>query len=365
MARVLIDLRHLLPAPTGIGTYLAGLVRAMLERRDRPGLAFLCNHRVQTELVDGQAGTEVVHFPYPTYGMSEQAGMVRVIRRLRPEVVHFPHLGHPVGPIGTARLVLTIYDLIPEAFPEFYSASARWYRRALLFSACRRARWVTTISAFSKEDIARRLGYERDRITIVLPGRPEDGPRWLGSARSEGLLYVGNLKPHKDVPVLIEAFRLLRDRGLRIPLQLTGTLESMRRFNPHVGQVPPGVEFLGEVSGAELERLLAASRLLVLPSRYEGFGLPLLEAMSAGVPTVAAATSSLMEVGAEATAYFEPGSASALAEKIEMLYRDGAALEHYSRLGRERAALFDWQESANRMLAVYERLMGASPMAAV
>lgn len=354
---VLFDLRHVLPRPTGIGSYLGELVRRVAGRKDRPRLAFLCNHPVQRQIVAGRPRVEVIPFHHPTYGFAEQLDFVRVLREQRPSIAHFPHLVVPILPVGPTPLVVTIYDLIPEIFPQYYSAPARLYRGLLLRSVRRRAEHVVTLSEYTRRKLVFRLGLSPDRISVIPPGRDVDAAPWLGAARSEGLIYVGNLKPHKGIPVLFEALRRLQSRGTRIPLRMTGTEQELRQINGGRTPFPPGVEFLGEPAIDELRGWMARSRLLVLPSLHEGFGLPLLEAMSAGIPVISAASSVPREVGADAAVFFEPGSAEDLAAVIARLYDDHAELERRSSLCRLRALEYDWEASAGRLIRLYEEML--------
>lgn len=356
-AMVLFDLRHVMPRPTGIGSYLRELVRRVVERKDRPRISFLCNHPVQREIVEGRSRVEVIPFHPPTYGFAEQLGFVRVLREQRPSLAHFPHLVVPILPVGSTRLVVTIYDLIPEIFPHHYSAPARLYRALLLRSVRRRVDHVVTLSRYTRQSIVSRLGLPAERVSVIPPGRDVAAAPWRGKARTEGLIYVGNLKPHKGIPVLLDALRRLQERGLRIPLRMTGTEQELRRRNGGTIPLPPGVEFLGEPAAGELRERMAGSRLLVLPSLYEGFGLPLLEAMSAGIPVVSAASPVPLEVGADAAVFFEPGSAEDLAAAIARLYDDHAELERRSSLGRRRALEYDWDDSAGRLIRLYEDML--------
>ncbi len=265
------------------------------------------------------------------------------------DVVHHPFTV-PVPPAGRGqRSVVSLLDVQHHDLPGLFSRAERAYRSVTYDRAARRADAVVTISHFCKDRIVHHLGIEPDRIHVAHLGvRTEEFTPALGP-RESFLLYPAKVWPHKNHPMLLAAFRLLRERHPSLTLVLTGASAD------ELPAVPDGVQVRGQVSRAELVELYRRAAVMVFPSRYEGFGLPPIEAMASGCPVAAAAVGSLPEVVGDAGVLFDPDDAEAIAAGVEQALDDSARLQP---LGLQRARTFTWAGCADVHERLYRSLVG-------
>jgi glycosyltransferase involved in cell wall biosynthesis len=297
------------------------------------------------------------------------------LRKLRTDVYHGPAVFLPHAKLGY-RTVVTIFDLVsflfPETVPRKYSLYMRLMTRLAAWSADR----IITLSDATKHDLMRILRVLPEKI-VVIPGgvgpefaQPPPPGAVEAVAERYGLrapycLFVGNLEPRKNLTGLIAAFALVR-RRLRaltpVPqLVLVGTrawLHSsiFRAVETH--GLAADVVFTDYVPIADLPALYAGATCFIFPSLYEGFGLPVLEAMAAGTPVIAARAGSIPEVAGDAGLLVDARVPEELATAIETVLMDAALRERLIAQGRARAATYDWTSVARRTLAVYEAVHG-------
>lgn len=262
----------------------------------------------------------------------------------------------PAGPT-----VATCYDLIPAAFADEYlagpgrAAEAAAHRRHL--ARLRSATLVVAISHETAGDLARLGGVDRGRIRVVPLAAPTpvapDGPPLGG----DYVLYSGSLEPHKNVPLLLDAVAALPDAKPRVRLVLTGAWSPRRleRLKAHARSVGAAgrVDWLGWVDAGRLTAIRAGALAVAVPSRKEGFGLPVLEAMAAGVPVLASDTPAMNEVGGEAARHLAVDDAQAWADAITRLADDEAERRRLIDAGRGRAQAFTWRATAEALRDIY------------
>ena len=250
-----------------------------------------------------------------------------------------------LAPLAGSTAVV-VHDLAPLRFPEAFSRAYVAYQRRMLPLIARRATHLITVSEFSRGELVELLGLEAERIAVA-PGGV--GERYTPSADAAGaraalglperyVLAVGTLSARKDLPALTEVAAALRPRG--VELVCAGGERSYLR-----GEAPDARR-LGYVAEALMPGLLAGASALVMPSRYEGFGLPCLEAMACGTPVVAVAAGAVPEVCAGAAVLVEPGRRGALAGALLSLLEPGGAAEELVRRGLERAGELTWDRTA-------------------
>ncbi len=265
------------------------------------------------------------------------------------EVLHYPFTV-PVPPRRAAqRSVVSLLDVQHRDLPDLFGRAERAYRGVAYDRAARAADAVVTISQFCKARIVHHLGIDPARVHVAHLGvRTEEFRPHLGP-REQLLLYPAKGWPHKNHAVLLEAFRRLRRGNPDLELVLTGARAD------ELPQVPDGVQVRGLVGRAELVELYRRAAVMVFPSRYEGFGLPPVEAMASGCPVAAASAGSLPEVVGDAGVLFDPDDPQAVAAGVEQaLDRSG----ELTRRGLERAAGFTWSACADAHVAVYRALGG-------
>jgi glycosyltransferase involved in cell wall biosynthesis len=279
-------------------------------------------------------------------------GLPRLLGRLRPRVAHFQHV---VAPRCPCPAVVTIHDLSFERHPELMGRRDRFVFRRMVPRSVRRAARVLAVSESTKRDLVEHYRIPEEKIVVTPNGvdslfRP-DGHRRDGAPYA---LFVGTLQPRKDPIAALEALALVGgDLRLIVVGPDKGSGDEARRTASKLG-LNGRVEFAGHVEQQELAELYRGAACLVFPSRYEGFGLPVVEAMASGTPVVATAAGSIPEIAGDAAVLVEPGDSVALAGGIERALADR---ERLVRAGLERARLYSWAETARRTLAVYRELV--------
>jgi glycosyltransferase involved in cell wall biosynthesis len=266
------------------------------------------------------------------------------------DVVHYPFTV-PVPAAGRRRRsVVSLLDVQHHDLPELFSVAERMYRAVAYDRAARSADAVVTISEFCKQRILTRLGLSPAKVHVAPLGvRFDEFTPQLGD-REPMLLYPAKGWAHKNHLLLLTAFELLRARRPELRLVLTG---AHRDELPR--SLPDGVEVRGLVPRAELVELYRRSAALVFPSRYEGFGLPVLEAMASGCPVVAARAGSLPEVVGDAGVLVDPDDATSVADGVEAVLDEAG---EWQRRGLARAQTFSWRACAAAHEEVYAGLGG-------
>jgi glycosyltransferase involved in cell wall biosynthesis len=331
---------------TGDESYVSALL-AELARIDH-GLRFAVVTRHPDLVPDG---IEPLRLDAQSQILRMGVGLPRLLRRLRPRLAHFQHV---VAPACPCPAVVTIHDLSFERHPQLMGRRDRIVFRTMVPRSVRQAARVLAVSEWTKRDLIDHYGLPADKIVVTPNGvdtlfRPGTGPEGTPYA-----LFVGTLQPRKDPIAALEAVALA-NADLRLVLvgPDKGLGDEARRAASRLG-LNGRVEFAGHVAKQELAKLYRGAVCLVFPSLYEGFGLPVVEAMASGTPVVAAASGSIPEVAGDAAVLVDPGDPVALAGGIERAIADR---ERLVRAGLERARHYSWAETATRTLAVYRELL--------
>ena len=253
-------------------------------------------------------------------------------------------------------------------FPRYHTLAQRLFFRTMLYAAVRRADRFLAISESTGRDLHQCLGVPQDRIDVTPLAvseayRPLTGPAPLELVRRRyGLpptyiLFVGRLEPRKNVPRLLDAYAMLLKEGIDIPpLVLAGARGwHMRAVDARLRQLTGHVRLLGYVPEADLPAVYAGARLFVYPSVYEGFGIPVLEALSCGVPTITSNVSSMPEVAGDAAELIDPHDTDALRRAIARLLRDDQRCVELRRSALRRASAFSWDRTARLTADAYTR----------
>jgi len=365
--RVLIDYRAALVEPTGVGEFTHQLARALLASARSNG------QTRELELTLFSSSWKDRFVP-----SADLDGAVAIDRRVPVAVLNFlwhrcawpaaemlargsfdiAHSLHPLLlPTRDAAQVVTICDLNFLVHPGRTRAEIRRDYPALARAHARRADRVIVISAFTAREVETRLGVPPDRISICTPGAPPWPPR--AEQRGTYLLCLGTLEPRKNVGLLLDAYEQLAARRTDLPpLRLAGkATEGAEDWLRRIGRAPlrGRVQHVGYVEPAHRRQLYEHAALLIQPSYEEGFGLPVLEAMTMGVPVIATNRGALPEVVGDAGPLVEPDDPDQLASAIEHLLDDESAARIAVRRGLDRARRFSWEQTARDVMTAYRQ----------
>ncbi|GAB4476979.1 MAG: glycosyltransferase family 1 protein [Anaerolineae bacterium] len=364
---------------TGSGQYVRQLAAALAEQGDL-SLTLIAP---QEEPIDAPPGVTAHSVRLSTGGQRgklafEQRWFPRAAAEVGADLIHVPYWAAPLS--SPLPLVVTVHDLIPMLLAEYRGGLRGRLYTALVAASTGGAGAVITDSQASRADIIRYLRIPAERVHVVplaagvkyhpRPGSLLDvGIRQKYNLPSEYLLYLGGYDVRKNVHTLLKAFTYVQDgTGDQFPLVLAGRLPEKRspRFLDmahyiELMGVGENVRLIGEVDETDKPALYRMARAFVFPSRYEGFGLPVLEAMSCGTPVVAANTSSLPEIVGEAGFLVDPDDARHMAGAIlSLLVQDDLHAEMREK-ALARAAAFTWPQTAAATRAIYERVLMERP----
>jgi glycosyltransferase involved in cell wall biosynthesis len=375
--RVAIDARKL--HDFGIGTYIRNLLRHLARIDHDTEYVLLCG---EADLgVAAQLGPNfrAVLEPSPNYSIREQIHVPWVLRRERPDLYHAPHYVLPAA--INCNSVVTIHDCIHLMFPQYLpNRMAYAYARAQMWIAAHRSDCILTVSDASKRDILHLFNIPPEKIVVVYNAidahfSVTPAPDAVARVRERYqldhrfVLYVGNIKPHKNLVRLIEAFSELRSGELEdVKLLIIGDEISKLpalRHAVHRHKLHKHVRFLGYVPDDQLAVLYRLAGVFVVPSLYEGFGLPPLEAMASGKPVVVSNVSSLPEVVGDAAVLVDPHDIDSIVDGLRCVLTNPARADDMRRKGLERSREFSWERSVARTLEVYKRIGAPLAVAAV
>jgi glycosyltransferase involved in cell wall biosynthesis len=357
--RVVIDVSPLSVPRTGIGNYVRGLVAGLVEvGGDRHevvafGLSGPSGRRRIREALDGlPAELRLPLLPRAKWWRSgwSRLGRPPVESVVGPlDVFHFSDWMYP-SQRGGAR-VTTVHDLVPLRFPDLVERRTRQMHAPKYENAARTCDLLFADSHFTASELKELLNVPPERIAVAYPGvdpifAPEGPRKDLGGPY---VLAVSTLEPRKNLPALIEAFGLLRRDRPELTLALVGLAGWERR--PLAGE---GVRLLGYVPNDELAAIYRGAAAFAYPSRFEGFGLPVVEALASGIPAVASSHPSLDEACGDAALRADPDEPEAFADALDKALDGRAGLRER---GLAHAAQFTWRLLGETVLAGYKRAL--------
>lgn len=398
MTRYLLDVRTATPHFPGIGRYVANLARELpgLLRSDEQ--LILLRERGKGEKGEGENGS--VEVDATPFSLSQQWQVPKVLKNVSRNTLQ-QNSAHPQSTPSALRIphsaliyhspyylmpyrpgvptVLTFYDIIPIAYPEYVALRARLLFRLLTRLACHAADHIVSISDAASHDLMHHFGVPASKITTT-PLAPD--PRFQPQSPAEierirqkynlpehFFLYFGINKPHKNLVSLVESFdKVTRWQGDKVKNTNEPTLspchlviagawdERYPEAKQRAAALGDAVRFLGRIEDTDLPGLYAAATAFIFPSKYEGFGLPVLEAMACGTPVACSNNSSLPEVAGDAALLFNPQNISEISQTMEQLSTNVALRQQLSQRGLAQAQRFTWRRTAEATLDVYRKL---------
>jgi glycosyltransferase involved in cell wall biosynthesis len=380
--RIGLDARFLThPQPGGFKTYTENLISA-LARMDTENEYILYTDRASGDLIGSLNNPNfhgcVVSSAYPFVGVlwREQVKLARYAKKDRVDLFHSPCLTAPLN--LDCPLVVTVHDMI-WASPENFTGNISWLLKRRLIDwynylvpkqAIRRASAIITVSHASKQSILEHLKLPSEKVVVTHEAagpafRQIDDPGRIKAVREkyrlppDFMLAIGAADPRKNIQNLIQTYQML-------PHSLKGKHRLVIVWTHHFLEqeisrrvdelsLTQNVQFLRQVPNEDLVLLYNAAALFVFPSRFEGFGLPLLEAMSCGAPVIAADNSSIPEIAGEAAMYFDALDPQTMTDAMTQTLGDGKTRADLIQMGLARAGTFSWERCANETLQVYRQ----------
>jgi glycosyltransferase involved in cell wall biosynthesis len=371
-----LNLIFLVPGETGgMEVYARELIPALLAQAP-PGMRFTAFiNREAATAANGPWEELVAAVTVPVsarnrvqWVLGEQALLPRLARRHGVDLMHSLASTAPVW--GSFRRVVTVHDLIYARFPDAHSGLRDKGMRLLVPWSARRADLLIADSQSTRDDLVELLGIPAGQIDVVPLGigttqhetalGERDVRERFGLGERPVVLALSAKRPHKNLLALIGALARIASEQrpvLVLPGYPTAHEAELRDRARELG-VEEDVRFAAWVSTAELEGLWALARAFVFPSLYEGFGLPVLEAMARGVPVACSSASSLPEVAGDAALLFDPDDESDMAGALARILSDEGLRERLVSLGRARAARFSWARTGRLTLESYARVLG-------
>jgi glycosyltransferase involved in cell wall biosynthesis len=375
MMRVGIDATAVPLQRTGAGNYIVSLIRALgrVDRSNEYVVFGKAEHEAELAPNGGDSNIHFIRRDFSGRGARitwEQAGLPGQVRAHRLDVLHSPHYTMPLR--RAARSVVTFCDMTFVLHPELHQPVKRIFFPTMMRLSARRADRLIAISESTRDDLVRLWAVDPARVSVV-PLAADEGFRLrpaeevaetcgrYGLQPGAYILYVGMLEPRKNVDRLVEAFGRLARELPGIDLVIAGRRGWMYdRIFARVEELglQDRVRFTGYVSSQDLPALYGGARLFTYPSTYEGFGIPVLEAMSCGTPVVTTNVSSMPEVAGDAAILVSPDDVAGLAAAVLRVCTEPALRDDLACRGLARAKAFSWERCARETIAVYEAALG-------
>jgi len=366
-----LDVRPSLARPTGVGSYVLGLLSRLPTLAPDDEFYFFSSslkERYPTRRWDANVHLVDRRIPVAALNLAWNRLAWPPLDRLVGASLDLVHSPHPLLiPARRARRIVTICDLFFLKHPEMTAAEIRRDYVDLVRDHAREADGILCISEYTAREAQTLLGIPAEKIGVTPLGvdpsfREVPSESQVAATLDRlrlprgGILYLGSDEKRKNLVSLVMAYLSLAGRRRDAPpLVLVGPGSFWAQGGDQVG---PQIRATGYLPVADLRALMEASSLLVLPSLEEGFGLPVVEAMAAGLPVVCSRGSALEEVAGDAATLVNPGDSGALAQAIEHLLDDPARAAASRRRGLERSRRFDWQDTAERTIAFYRKVLG-------
>ena len=357
--KIAIDVRMVGRFSHGIARYAYNLIRELSEIDTQNDYVLLSNNTFLNDFVSSRSNFLLKVTSLKLYGIREQIFLPRLLRKEKIDIFHTASFACPVS-VG-CKVVMTIHDMIHVLFQEESSVRRRIYYRYIVKKAAENSRMIITVSENSKRDIINYLNLSPEKVVVTYNAADQifkkinendvDKLKERFGINGKFILYVGNLKPHKNVKLLIESYHLLR-RKTNLKLVIVGKKDILFQKGLN-DKLLEGVGFVGEVSDELMPAFYSGADIYVSPSLYEGFGLPLIEAIACGTPVVAISTPSSDEVLDNAGYIVNENQPEELANAIDTVLSDSNLRNCLVEKGVERIKNFSWKKSAKKILEIY------------
>lgn len=357
--KLVIDVRFI--NASGIGTYIKNVLPGIISEFN---VVTVLGNKNEIMQFDWSNKVEVIEFNCKMYSLKEQFYYAFKIPKC--DVFWSPHFNFPIFPIRAKKKVVTIHDVNHLTGISPISFLKKKYSSILYDNAVKKADLIFTVSEFSKSEILKYTNTESEKIKVVYCGVDapffEDFKENSLRLPNDFILYIGNVKPHKNLIVLLKAYNALSNQlkeeyKLLIVGKKDGFITEDNQINEFIksNQLERNVIFTGHVTDLDLPLYYQNASLFVFPSLYEGFGLPVLEALAAKTMVISSNASSLPEIGGEAVIYFDPKNDIELSQKIKDCLENKVSIEIEKRAVQ--LDKFTWKKSIKNHLKVFRNIL--------
>jgi glycosyltransferase involved in cell wall biosynthesis len=367
--RVGIDIHSIGSQKGGNETYYRELVKEIIR--------FPCDHAFFLYYTDARASQQIV--ASERFILKPLRPSHRILRipftlpwRVRNDRLDVFHAQFIVPPFLKCKTVTTIPDIAYELVPQFFPAHQRAWLKMLVRESAKRADHIITVSEYSKRDLIQAYGVSSEKITVTYEGAGDEFVPLDRDKAKEHLackygingnfiLYLGRLQARKNLARVVESYARVLKSGLRYKLVLAGKQDSL--FQPVLSRIRElklenDILLPGYVQAEDVPIFFNAAEVFIYPSFYEGFGLPVMEAMACGTPVITSRGSSLEEVAGAGALLVDPMDEASIAEALTEVLSDTGLRHRLGQAGLARSRQFTFKNAANQTIGVYERLMG-------
>tara|TARA_B100000315_G_scaffold212472_1_gene209858 strand:- start:931 stop:2046 length:1116 start_codon:yes stop_codon:yes gene_type:complete len=364
-ARVASDKMH------GINRYVRDLISALAEIDHKNEYILISNCDQLKKFAATKNNFRFLKCNIKLYSIIEQFMIPRILKKEHIDVYHSPTFSAPI--FSPCKIVMTIHDMIHLIYADQYSILKFLYYKLIVKTAVHRSAGIITVSENSKKDIIRFLNLPENKVRTIYNGvgesfisqnkeQAKEAIKNKYQVSGDFVLFVGNEKPHKNASNVIKAFDLfIKKNNSKYSLVMVGVSRKYIKkvSNCHLSNQLIIVDNI--CNDTELIFLYQASSLLLCPSFYEGFGLPLLESMACGTPVITSDNSSISEVVGDAAFMVDPYNKDQISEAIIKVLSDRKLRETLIKNGKKRYKLFSWHQTAQKTLMVYKDVFVTEP----
>lgn len=362
MAKIVIDARE---SGTSTGRYIDKLIEYLHGQKSEHSFVILAKQPRIDFIQKIAPKFQVIECPHKEFTFAEQLGLLKQLKQLQPDLVHFGMVQQPI--LYRGKVVTTMHDLTTV---RFRNPSKNW----LVFTikqqvykwvnkiAARKSVAIITPSKFVKDEVARFTHINSRKITVTYEAADaikDKSEPIVELQNQQFIMYVGRPQPHKNLNRLMEAFAILRPKYPNLKLVLAGKKDALYKQleRESTNEKYKNIVFTDFVSEGQLRWLYENTKAYVFPSLSEGFGLPGLEAMVTGAPVVSSNATCLPEIYKDGAEYFDPTNVDEIATAIAKVLDDEKLRSHLIKRGQQVASQYSWQRMAEETLAVYDQAL--------